>query len=157
MKLYLLCAVVIFYMQNLRAQESAFQPSLSDQLLYGPPDAGINSIPSASKHRFMPTDVSFMGGVLWDEDCLFRNMDLASPLTAGAPRNELSLQSAVPTANLIGGLVTLGSIITATYYGQKMIDGNNNRKYREDRQLFEITTVISYSVTGLLELFSPPS
>lgn len=103
----------------------------------------------------MPTDVSFMGGTLWDEDCLFRNMDLASPLTADAPRNELSLQSAMPSADLIGKFITIGSMITAGYYSQKIIDGNSNRKYREGRQLFGITTVITYSVTGLLEVISP--
>ncbi|MGD0591992.1 MAG: hypothetical protein ABSA44_14525 [Bacteroidota bacterium] len=156
MKPYLLCAIVIICMQNLQAQEFAFQPSLRDQLVFGPLDTSTDSLSHPSKRKLIPTNASFMEKYLWDEDGLFRNMGLASPLTPETRKSELSLRRGMLTAHLIGGVVTLGSMYTAIYYGQKMIDGNNARSYRSNHQLFVTATIISYSATGLLSVLSPP-
>jgi hypothetical protein len=156
MKSFLICAMAILCMQQLQAQEFTFQPSLRDQLLYGPVNLSSDSLPPAPKRRLLPTNMSFMERTLWDETGLFRNMGLASRLTPEVRRSELSLRRTMLTAHLIGGLVTLGSMMTAAYYGQKIIDGNNTRSYRDHHQLFVTTTIISYSATGLLAVLSPP-
>ena len=157
MKFYLLCAIVIICMQNLQAQEFAFQPSLRDQLLYGPADSPLDSLPHPPQRKLMPTNASFMEKYLWDEDGLFRNIGLASPLTPEVRKSELSLRRNMLTAHLIGGFVTLGSMITTCYYGQKMIDdGGKLRSNRSNHQLFVTVTIASYSATGLLAVLSPP-
>jgi hypothetical protein len=157
MKFYLLCAIVIICTQNLQAQEFAFQPSLRDQLLYGPLDTSPDSLSQPPKRKLIPTNASYMEKFLWDEDGLFRNMGLASPLTPEVRKSELSLRRNMLTAHLIGGFVTLGSMITACYYGQKMIDdGGKLRSNRSNHQLFVTVTIASYSATGLLAVLSPP-
>jgi hypothetical protein len=156
MKPYLVCIIFFICIQNLQAQEFVYQPSLRDQLLYGPVDSPLDSLPQTPKHKLIPTNASFMEKYLWDENGLFRKIGLASPLTPEVRKSELGLRRTMLTAHLIGGFVTLGSMITAAYYGQKMIDGNNTKSYRNNHQLFVTTTIISYSATGLLAVLSPP-
>ncbi len=156
MKPYLVCTIVFICIQNLQAQEFVFQTSLRDQLLYGSIDSPLDSLIQPTKHKLIPTNASFMEKYLWDEDGLFRKTGLASPLTPEVRKSELSLRRTMLTAHLIGGFVTLGSMITAAYYGQKIIDGNNSRSYRDNHQLFVTVTIASYSATGLLAVLSPP-
>jgi hypothetical protein len=156
MKFYLLCAIVITCMQNLQAQELASQPSVRDQLLFGPPDTQSDSLSQPPKRKLIPTNASFMEKYLWDEDGLFRNMGLASPLTPEVRKSELSLRRGMLTAHLIGGIVTLANMYTAIYYGQQMLNGHTDKSYRNNHQLFVTTTIISYSITGLLSVLSPP-
>jgi hypothetical protein len=157
MKLYFLCAVIIICIQDLQAQEFASQPSLRDQLLYGPPDTPFDSLSQPPKRKLIPTNASFMEKFLWDEDGFFRNIGLASSLTPEVRKSELSLRRNMLTAHLIGGFVTLGSMITTCYYGQKMIDdGGKLRSNRSNHQLFVTVTIASYSATGLLAVLSPP-
>ncbi len=156
MKPYLVCTIVIICMQNLQAQEFVFQPSLRNQLLFGLPDTPPDSLSRPPKRKLIPTNASFMEKYLWDEDGLFRNMGLASPLTPEVRKSELSLRRGMLTAHLIGGVITLGSMYTAIYYGQKMINGNNAKSYRSNHQLFVTATIVSYSATGLLSVLSPP-
>ena len=156
MKFYLLCAIAIIFLQNLQAQEFAFQPSLRDQLVYGPVATSLDSLSQPPKRKLIPTNASFMEKYLWDEDGLFRNMGLASPLTPEVRKSELSLRRGMLTAHLIGGIVTLGSMYAAIYYGQQMLNGHTERSYRSNHQLFVTTTIVSYSATGLLSVLSPP-
>ncbi|MGA3288207.1 MAG: hypothetical protein ABSD46_12355 [Bacteroidota bacterium] len=156
MKPCLICTIVFICMQNLQAQEFAFQPSLRDQLLYGPLDTSPDSLLQPPKRKLIPTNASYMEKFLWDEDGLFRNMGLASPLTPEVRKSELSLRRGMLTAHLIGGIVTLGSMYAAIYYGQQMLNGHTARSYRSNHQLFVTTTIISYSATGLLSVLSPP-
>jgi hypothetical protein len=172
MKRYLLlCTVVIMSMQNLKAQEFTFQPStlqyyssqsfifetsLSDELLFAQPSSSLDSLLQPPKRKLIPANASWMEKYLWDEDGLFRTMGLASPLTPETRKSDLSLRRGMLTAHLIGGVVTLASIYTAIYYGQKMIDGDVSRSNRDHHQLFVTTTIISYSATGLLSVLSPP-
>lgn len=156
MKSSLVCAIIYFFLQPLQAQETAYYPFLREQLLYGPVDLPIDTFPQTPKHKLIPTNASFMERTLWDENGLFRKMNLASPLTPEVRKSELSLRRTMLTGHLLGGLVTLGSMITAVYYGQKIIDGNNTRTYRDKHQLFVTITIVSYSATGLLAVLSPP-
>jgi hypothetical protein len=157
MKLFFLCAIFIVCMPSVQAQEFAFQPSLRDQLLYASLDTPIDSLSQPPKRKLIPTNASFMERYLWDEDGLFRKIGFASPLTPEVRRSELSLRRNMLTAHLIGGFVTLGSMITTCYYGQKMIDdGGKLRSNRSNHQLFVTITIASYSATGLLAVLSPP-
>jgi hypothetical protein len=102
----------------------------------------------------LPEKISFMEKALWGENGLFRTMGIAAPLTPESRKSELSLRRTMLVAHQIGGFVTLGSMITAVYFGQKIIDGD--RGYVTNHQIFVTTTIISYSATGLLAVLSPP-
>ena len=157
MKSCFICAIIFICMQNLQAQEFAYQPSLRDQLLCGSVGSPLDSISQPARHILIPANASFMEKYLWDEDGLFRKMGLASPLTPEARKSELKVRRTMLTAHLIGGFVTLGSMITTCYYGQKMInDGGKLRSNLSNHQLFLTITIASYSATGLLAVLSPP-
>ncbi len=147
--------VVALFIQVLQAQEYTYLPSLKDQLLYGPLELQIDSLPQAPKRKLLPDNMSFMEKGLWGEDGIFRSIGLAAPLTPESRKSELALRRTMLTAHQIGGFVTLWSMITAVYFGQLLIN-NGDRGYRKNHQIFVTTTIISYSATGLLAVLSPP-
>jgi hypothetical protein len=98
--------------------------------------------------------MSFMEKGLWGEDGFLRTTGLASPLTPESRMNELNLRRGMLVAHQIGGFVTLGLLASAVYSGQKIIDGNNG--YRPYHSAFVTGAIITYSVTGLLSILSPP-
>ena len=146
--------VVLSGIQLLQAQEFTYQPSLRDQLLYGSVELQTDSLPQMPKRKLLPDNISFMENGLWGENWIFRTTGLASPLTPESRKSELALRRAMLTAHQIGGFVTLGSMITAVYFGQQLIDGNYG--YRRNHQIFVTATIISYTGTGLLAVLSPP-
>ena len=147
--------VVALFIQVLQAQEYTYLPSLKDQLLYGPLELQIDSLPQSPKRKLLPDNMSFMEKGLWGEDGIFRSIGLAAPLTPESRKSELALRRTMLTAHQIGGFVTLWSMITAVYFGQLLIN-NGDRGYRKNHQIFVTTTIISYSATGLLAVLSPP-
>lgn len=64
------------------------------------------------------------------------------------------------TAHQIGGFLTLASMIATVYYGQKSLSdpnsGQRSDPYRSSHQFFVTTTIVLYSATGALAIFSPP-
>ena len=106
------------------------------------------------KQRLMPNNLSIMEKALWGENGALRSIGLVSPLTPEERRSELSLRRTMLTTHQIGGFVTLGLMVSAAYFGQKIIDGH--REYRRNHQVFVTATIISYSATGLLAILSPP-
>ncbi len=98
--------------------------------------------------------MSFMEKWLWGEDGIVRGIGLEPPLTPDERRSELSLRRTMLTTHQIGGFVTLGLMVGAVYFGQKIIDGHP--EYRRNHQYFVTATIISYSATGLLAILSPP-
>ncbi|MCX6121651.1 MAG: hypothetical protein NTX44_08535 [Ignavibacteriales bacterium] len=147
--------VALFSIQVLQAQEYTYLPDLKDQLLYGGPlELQTDSLPQIPKRKLLPDNMSFMEKGLWGENGFFRSAGLAAPLTPESRKSELALRRTMLVAHQIGGFVTLGSMITAAYFGQKLIDGNYG--YRRNHQYAVTATIISYSATGLLAVLSPP-
>ena len=109
---------------------------------------------AAPKRRLLPANMSFMEKGLWGENGVLRSIGLASPLTPEVRRSELGLRRTMLTIHQIGGFVTLASMVTAAYFGQKIIDGESG--YRRNHQIAVATTIAAYSVTGLLAVLSPP-
>lgn len=129
-------------------------PSVKDALFAPLPEMETDSLPLIMKPRLLPDNISFMEKGLWGEDGLFRKMGLAAPLTPESRKSELSLRRTMLVAHQIGGFVTLWSMITAIYFGQKILNGD--RGYVTNHKIFVATTIASYSVTGLLAVLSPP-
>jgi len=138
-----------------QAQEMPSQFSLQNQLYVDSGDPlSLDSVTAAPKHRLMPNNMSFMEKWLWGEDGIVRGIGLEPPLTPDERRSELSLRRTMLTTHQIGGFVTLGLMVGAVYFGQKIIDGHP--EYRRNHQYFVTATIISYSATGLLAILSPP-
>jgi hypothetical protein len=117
-------------------------------------DPAADDSAAAPKRRLLPANMSFMEKGLWGENGLLRSIGLASPLTPEVRKSELGLRRTMLTIHQIGGFVTLASMVTAAYFGQQIIDGNNG--YRRNHQIAVATTIAAYSATGLLAIFSPP-
>jgi hypothetical protein len=154
MKTITMLLLVIWGIHAMQAQEYASLPSVRSALLAPLPALASDSLPLMMKPRLLPEKISFMEKGLWGENGLLRTTGIAAPLTPESRKSELSLRRTMLVAHQIGGFVTLGSMITAVYFGQKIIDGN--RGYTTNHQIFVTTTIISYSATGLLAVLSPP-
>lgn len=120
-----------------------FKDSLSSDLLL-----------PASKPRLLPKRISFMEKFLWGEKGFVRNIGLVPPLTPDERINELHIRRTMLTAHQIGGFTTLALMLSAAYFGQRVIDGN--RRMGDIHQTLVTATMISYSLTGLLAILSPP-
>ncbi len=119
-----------------------------------------DTVQTAVTRRLLPQDMSFMERGLWGENGILRSTGIASPLTPQSRKSELSLRRAMLTTHQIGGFLTVASMIATVYYGQKsLLDPNSGQRsdpYRRPHQLFETTTIVLYSATGALAIFSPP-
>ncbi len=107
-----------------------------------------------AKPRLLPENMSFMENTMWGEHGVLRSLGIASPLTPEVRKSELSLRRTMLTAHQIGGFVTLGLMGTTAYFGQRTLDGHVTLS--DKHSLFARLTIISYSVTALLAVLSPP-
>jgi hypothetical protein len=67
---------------------------------------------------------------------------------------EIELRRTMLTTHQIAGFTTLALMWTSAYFGQRVIDGN--RRLGGTHQAFVTATILSYSITGLLAVLSPP-
>ncbi len=107
-----------------------------------------------SKPKLLPDKMSFMEKGLWGEHGLVRSIGIASPLTSEVREHELGVRRFMLTAHQIGGFTTLGLMLGAVYYGQRVIDGHRN--LGDTHQALVSATIFSYALTGLLAILSPP-
>lgn len=107
-----------------------------------------------ARPRLLPENMSFMEKTMWGEHGVLRGLGIASPLTPEVRKSELTLRRTMLTAHQIGGFVTLGLMGTTAYFGQRTLDGHVTLS--DKHSLFARLTIISYSVTALLAVLSPP-
>ncbi len=112
------------------------------------------ALPPMQKPKLLPADISFGENFLWGEKGLFREIGLVGKLSPQERIQELKIRRTMLTAHQIGGFTTLALMLTADYFGQQVIDG---KRYLGDvHQNIIAATIISYSLTGLLAILSPP-
>lgn len=111
-------------------------------------------LPPAQKPRLLPKRISFMEKYLWGENGLTRKMGIVPALSPNERIHELHIRRAMLTAHQIGGFTTLALMLSACYFGQQVIDGH--RHMGDIHQTLVSATMISYSITGLLAILSPP-
>jgi hypothetical protein len=153
--LVLLSTTIAYTQQEYTSQfDIDFQSHLTPEI------ARFDSLPPTTVRRLLPENISFMEKGLWGEDGFLRATGIASPLTPQSRRSELSLRRAMLVTHQIGGFLTLASMLTAVYYGQKSLSdpnsGQRNDPYRGPHQTFVTTTIVLYTGTGLLSILSPP-
>jgi hypothetical protein len=134
----------------------------SDRLMYaaGSDTTQMEELPAPIKPKLLPDNMSFMERGLWGESGILRGIGIASPLTPEVRKHELALRRTMLTMHQIGGFLTLGSMITAVYFGQRSLNdpntGQKNDPYRSSHQTFVASTIALYAATGLLSVLSPP-
>jgi hypothetical protein len=103
--------------------------------------------------KLLPDDLSFGERLLWGQKGFFREIGVA-PLTPEARKSELEVRRGMLYAHQVGGFVSLASMIATCYYGQRIIDGHRN--LTQEKGFLITSTILLYSVTGLLAILSPP-
>jgi len=148
----IILSLLLFPLTAASAQDYASQPAPGEQFTF-PLFVPVDS--AAPRRNLLPENASVMEKGLWGENGLFRTTGLAAPLTVQARLSELKLRRTMLTMHFIGGFVALGSMIGASYYGQRVID-YNQRGDRNRHQLFVTSAIISYSATAFLAILAPP-
>ncbi len=114
----------------------------------------LSSLSLAIKPKLLPDNMSFMEKFLWDEDGFMRKLGVAGPLTKESRESELKARRTMLTVHQISGLATLGLMLTADYFGQRVIDGH--RSDGDIHQAFVGLTIGTYALTGMLAVLAPP-
>jgi hypothetical protein len=112
--------------------------------------------PPSAAGRLLPANISWMENGLWGESGLVRKIGIAGPLTPETRKGELAVRRTMLTMHQIGGFVTLGLMWATVYYGQRTLDAGDPRDLRNTHASYVTATIISYGVTGLLAILSPP-
>lgn len=142
-------------------QSLMFRTDLVDESRLAIDSTSVDSLPRPVQRKLLPDNMSFLERGLWGENGLVRGMGIASPLTPEVRKHELAVRRTMLTMHQIGGFLTLGSMITAVYFGQKTLDDvkSGNTSQRNDRNLhqtFVATTLALYGTTAMLSVLSPP-
>ncbi len=127
-----------------------FELDTTDQSVFG----NVDSLFENTNTGLLPEKMSFMEKLLWGENGLVRKISLVGPLSAEERENELDIRRAMLTSHQIGGFATLALMLSADYFGQRVIDGH--RRSGDTHQTLVTGTIISYSLTALLGILSPP-
>jgi hypothetical protein len=114
----------------------------------------VDSLFADQQSSLLPQNMSFMERLLWGEDGLTRKTGLVDPLSPGEREYELGIRRVMLTSHQILGFTTLALMLSADYFGQRVIDGN--RRLGDTHQGFVAATIVSYSLTGILAILSPP-
>ena len=115
---------------------------------------GSDLLIPVQKPRLLPKRISFMEKYLWGENGMVRKMGIVPALSSKERIHELHIRRTMLTAHQIGGFTTLALMLSAAYFGQQVIDGH--RHMGDIHQALVTATMISYSITGLLAILSPP-
>ncbi len=154
------------FAQTLNAQNLFMQDELSTELAFTPyqyKDTTISSDTAAQNLASMFTDtgpkllpdrMSFGEKFFWGKSGLFRELGIVGPLSLSERKNELKIRRTMLTVHQLAGFTTLGLMWTTAYFGQRVIDGN--RRLGGTHQAFVTATIISYGLTALLAVLSPP-
>jgi hypothetical protein len=114
----------------------------------------VDSLLGNTEPNLLPENISFMENLLWGKNGVTRKIGLAGTLSPEERESELSVRRTMLTAHQFGGFATLALMLTADYFGQKVIDGN--RRAGDTHKTIVAATIVSYSLTGLLAILSPP-
>ncbi len=114
----------------------------------------VDPLHTLAKRSLLPEHMSLMERGLWGESGLLRAVGIASPLTPDVRKGELTLRRTMLSVHQIGGFVTLGLMGTTVYYGQQVLNGRYDLLPRH--KTFVAATIVSYSLTALMAVLSPP-
>lgn len=114
----------------------------------------LSTLNLTTEPKLMPDKMSFMEKFLWNKDGMMRKVGIAGPLDPESRRDELQARRTMLSIHQITGLATLGFMLTADYFGQRVLNGRLDLS--GTHKTFVALTIGSYAVTGLLAILSPP-
>ena len=164
--LFVIILVILFGVQKVQAQNLFMQDELSTELAFAPhqyrdttisTDTAAQNLASMftdTEPKLLPDNMSFGEKFFWGKNGLFRELGIVGPLSLSERKNELKIRRTMLTAHQIAGFTTLALMWTTAYFGQRVIDGN--RRLGDTHQAFVTATILSYALTGLLAVLSPP-
>ena len=160
------CILLIVNLKTIKAQELSLPSGLSTSVAYAPAlpqvidttdassSAAADSLPPVVEPKLLPDNMSFGEKLLWSKNGLVHKIGLEPPLSPQERMGELHLRRGMLIAHQIGGFTTLALMLTADYFGQRVIDGR--RDLGDVHQRLIAATILTYSATGLLAILSPP-
>ena len=113
----------------------------------------LDANPVQEQVKLLPDHLGIIKRSLWGEHGLVRLMNL-SPLTPEGRAKELKLRRKMLVLHQILGFVTLGTMLTADFSGQMILNGN--AQYQTLHSLSTTATISSYFTTAGLALLAPP-
>lgn len=158
--------IIIFYFTSSLAQEKGLPSFDRVSLAFMNPKQAIvdsiststaaiqDSLPPMDKPRLLPENISWGEKLVWGENGLVRKLGIEPPLSPEERMSEIRLRRTMLTIHQIGGFTTLALMLTADYFGQRVIDGD--RQLGGVHQGLITATILSYGATGLLAVLSPP-
>ncbi len=164
--LFIFCAIWIFTATPVSAQLQFWQADHHINLALAgssgsdfsvPADTNKNNLADlfqTEEPKLLPDNISFGEKLFWGKNGLFRKTGIVAPLSLPERKYELRLRRTMLTTHQIAGFTTLALMYTTAYFGQRVIDGD--RKLGDVHQSLAMATIISYSITGLLGVLSPP-
>ncbi len=168
-KIYFLPLFLLFFIpltKIVEAQDNIWQgdynltlamASKSTKILSMPADTNKQNLADlfkTEKPKLLPEHISFGEKLLWGKNGVFRKTGLVAPLSLSERKYELKLRRTMLTTHQIAGFTTLALMYSTAYFGQRVIDGN--RRLGDVHQLLASATIVSYTITGLLAVLSPP-
>ncbi len=166
MKSFLELIIVLLFLllitngESLHAQNSKEQ---TDTTVTAPVQSVVflqDSAARVSQSRLLPKNISFGEQLMWGENGVMRSVGIVPALSPQERKFELSLRRTMLTTHQIGGFITLGLMASTAYYGQQVLNENQDPMRR--RQLLRThktliaATIVGYTATGLLSVLSPP-
>ena len=144
------------FMQDELSTELAMTPTHGRAIIPSPDTAAqdLASMFTTTEPNLLPDRMSFGEKFFWGKSGLFRETGLVGPLTLPERKYEIELRRTMLTTHQIAGFTTLALMWTSAYFGQRVIDGN--RRLGGTHQAFVTATILSYGITGLLAVLSPP-
>ena len=164
--LFVIIVVILFNIRKVQAQNLFMENELRTELALTPhkvssektsPDTAAQNLASMftdTEPKLLPDRMSFGEKFFWGKSGLFRELGIVGPLSLSERKNELKIRRTMLTAHQIAGFTTLALMWTTAYFGQRVIDGN--RRLGDTHQAFVTATILSYALTGLLAVLSPP-
>ncbi len=114
----------------------------------------LSSLTLIMQPKLLPEKMSFMEKFLWNDNGFMRKVGIAGPLSPESRKDELQARRTMLSIHQITGLATLGFMVTADYFGQRVLNGRLDLS--GTHKTFVALTIGSYAVTGLLAILSPP-
>lgn len=107
-----------------------------------------------SKELLLPQNISWMESALWGQNGLVRKFGIAGELNNDQREKELGWRRTMLTIHQTSGLITWGLMAGTVVAGQMLIDGKLKTK-DVHKNLVGLTT-LSYTLTGLMSILTPP-
>lgn len=136
---------------NLYSENSKIDTTSSNDLNFDDENANIQSDPNMG---LLPKNISWMESLLWSKNGFFRKVGITSDLTTDQRTKEIGWRRTILTAHQTSGLITLGLMLASCYTGQIWLDGKSQTP--DVHKAFVTSTIIGYSLTGLLATIAPP-